>query len=388
VNRRELIRLGLASSSLALAGKTMGQDNAASPHEEAPAVNLMFDGRPLSPTQYAALLSDLAERNDAGADMYGTGGAVKALEDEIAQRTGKEAALFLPTGTMANQLALKVLSGDRSKIFVQDQSHVFRDESDAAQTVHGKRLVPLAPGAGNFTLEELEAAIAHYRRNEVFETGIGAISIENTVRRRFEEIFDIREIARISEYARANGIGMHLDGARLYVASTWSGVSVREYSSHFDTVYISMYKCFNAGAGAVLAGPETLIMQVAHWMKVYGGTMLHNWHNAMVARHFLQSYEDTQGAVKATAEQLFSGIDEIEQLSIERIESGSNVVKLHVEGADVEVFRKTLNETYNVHIRPPIEQGFIPVKVNETLLDAPVATIIDAFKASLAVSMA
>lgn len=377
------MKLGLTASAIPLGVSVLGRAATAASRNSVPAVNLTADGRRLTPVEYAALLQSRLEATGLGYDFYGAGGAVEELESRFAAITGKEAALFLPTGIMANQLALKVLSGDRSKVFVQDQSHVYRDEVDAAQIVHGKRLMPLAPGAGNFTLEDLQAAVDHYRRNEIFETGIGAISIENTVRRRDEEIFDVGEIRRIAGFARENGIGMHLDGARLYLASAWSGISVRDYSTWFDTVFISLYKVFNAGSGAILAGPTSVIDQVEHWMKAYGGTMHRNWHNALVALYYLDGIEDRLAAVRDRAEELFQKLNAIDRLRVERVERGSNMSKLFVDADDVDVFRTKMLETHNVLIQRRNAEGYIPVKVNETLLDVPVASIVEAFEYSL-----
>ena len=293
MNRRNLLQLGGAASMLPFLNVAISNASTVTPAVNRPNVNMTSDGRFISPVEYAELLQKLINENPDMGDRYGSGGAVAKLEDEIIKTTGKEAAVFMPSGTLANQLAIKVLSGDKTKVFVQDQSHVYRDESDAAQLIHDKRLMPLAPNAANFTLEDLQAAIAHYRRNEVFETGIGAISIENTVRRRHEEIFDIDEIRKISEFARRQGIGMHLDGARLFMASTWSGVSIEEYARHFDTVYISLYKYFGAGAGAVLAGTKQTIDTVRKWMKPYGTVMFQNWHNALIALHVFDGFEKT-----------------------------------------------------------------------------------------------
>jgi len=383
MDRREMLRLGLALSSTAVAGSTAAQVGDAGTIARAPEVNLVSDGRRLSAVQYAALLRELAETSAVGADTYGAGGAVQALEEEFAKRTGKEKALFLPTGTMANQLALKLLAGEKSKIFVQDQSHIYRDEEDAAQVVHGKRLMPLAPDAATFTLEELQAAIDHYRRNEIFETGVGAIAIENPVRRRDEEIFDFGEIEKIARFARASGIGMHLDGARLYAASAWSGVSIREYSAHFDTVYVSLYKCFSAGAGAMLAGSESLINSAAHWMKLYGGTMRQNWHNAMIARHFLPEYEDRIPHARNRAEEFFRELDRIEQFSVERRSRGSNATRVSVQGVDPEAFRAILRDTYNVLIPRPRNDGSFLLKVNPSILDVPLQTLVEAFRSGV-----
>ena len=99
------------------------------------------DGVIFRPEEYAALLVDLTRNGQLAADDYSAGGVIEQLERRFAALTGKERALYLPSGTMANQFAIHALSGDKSKVLVQDTSHVFRDEADAAQTVFGKRLI-------------------------------------------------------------------------------------------------------------------------------------------------------------------------------------------------------------------------------------------------------
>ena len=114
-------------------------------------VKFYGDGELFEPREYLEILDQLEIKGLIEKDRYGTGGSVEALEKEMARRTGKEKAIFLPSGTLANQLAISLLSQQRSKVFVQDLSHVYRDEADAAQTVFGKRLVPLGINTSHFT---------------------------------------------------------------------------------------------------------------------------------------------------------------------------------------------------------------------------------------------
>lgn len=375
LSRRNFLQLGAAAPLLPLVvispSSLFGQAHQTGKRQvgDTPKVHFIGDGLMFSPSEYAAILSEITADDPNIGDIYGSGGAVARLEAAFAEITGKEKAVFLPSGTMANQLAIKLLAGDRSKVFVQEQSHVYRDEADAAQTIHGKRLMPLAPDRGNFTLEDLEAAVDFYRQREVFEAGIGAISIENTVRRQYEEIFDLEEIRRIAAFAKKNGIGMHLDGARLYMASAYSGIPVREYASHFDTVYISLYKYFGAGAGAVLCGSEKLISKVPHLIKVYGGNMYQNWYNAAVALRLLEGFEQRFERAKKKAEELFTSLNKLEGIRVDRFNQGSNVFKLFLTDGDASKFRETLANKHSIALRPETSAGFIPLKVNESLLN-------------------
>src|SRR5262249_9474998 len=155
--------------------------------------------------------------NKTGRDFYGEGGVVEELEKKFIDITGKEKAIYMPSGTMANELALHVLSGDNTKVFVQELSHIYRDEADAAKSVFNKRLIPIAKGEYSFTLEELKSAIDYHNNGEVFKSGIGCLSIEVPVRRADNCTISIEEIRRISKFCRENNYKLHLDGARLYM---------------------------------------------------------------------------------------------------------------------------------------------------------------------------
>ena len=146
-------------------------------------------------------------------------------------------------------------------------------------------------GQGTFTREDVERVLARTRSGRV-AADVGAISIESPVRRLRGELFDYGEMARISAFARERGIGMHLDGARLFLASAFTGITPAEYASHFDTVYISLWKCFNAMNGAVLAGPASLIDGLFHVRRMFGGALWSAWPFAAVARHYAEGFLD------------------------------------------------------------------------------------------------
>ena len=117
-----------------------------------PIVQFRSDGLGLSPTAYLRLLAEVAERRGIAADDYSRDGVVAELEMRIAALLGKEAAVFMPTGTLANHLALRLLARTGRRVLVQRESHLFNDEGDCAQQLSGLNLVPLAPGRATFTL--------------------------------------------------------------------------------------------------------------------------------------------------------------------------------------------------------------------------------------------
>lgn len=318
------------------------------------------------------------------ADRYGSAGAVEALEEKFAAITGKESCIYMPSGTMANQLAIAVLSGDKTKVFVQDTSHVYRDEADAAQSVFQKRLMPLAPGRAYFTAAELQQAVEGLQQQEVFSSGIGAVSIENPVRRADGKVFPLEEIKKISAFCKSRNIRLHLDGARIYMASAWHGTGIKEYASYFDTVYISLYKYLGAGAGAVLCGDKTVIEKMPHLIKIHGGSMYSNWCNAAMALHRLEGMETRLQQARKRADVIFAALNQLPGTRVSAIEGGTNIYNVQFgKQVDGGKMHQVLNKEYNIRMPRPDEQNRSFLMVNETLLYREPGFVIDAFTKAL-----
>ena len=354
------------------------------PPPNTPIIKLYGDGETFNPSDY---LKELLKANAAVAieqDCYGVGGAIERLEKAFSEITGKEKAIFMPTGTMANQLAIAVLSGENTKVFVQDTSHVYRDEADAAQSVFGKRLIPLAKGEPFFTAETLQEAIDTLPKEEVFKSGIGAVSIENPVRRADGRTVPLEEIKIISAYCRSNKIKLHLDGARIYMASGWTGVGIKEYATYFDTVYISLYKYLGASGGAILCGDKEVIDKMPHLVKVHGGNMFGNWANASMALHRLEGMEvRLQDAIKR-GNQIFPVLNKLPGVSINSIPGGTNIYNLNLsKEIDGKKMQESLSKEFGIVMPPPNENNHTHVTVNETLLYQNPDYVINAFKRSI-----
>jgi threonine aldolase len=345
-----------------------------------PVIKMFGDGEMYEPGDY---IQQLQQANAAAAivkDRYGAGGAVEALEKKFTAITGKEKAIFMPSGTMANQLAIAVLSGENSKVFVQDTSHYYRDEADAAQTVFQKRLMPLAPGATYFTASQLEQAIESLKNEEVFATGIGAVAIENPVRRTEGKMVPLEEIKKISAYCRSKNIPLHLDGARLYMASAWSGVSIKEYASYFDTVYISLYKYLGASAGAILCGDKAVIDKMPHLIKIHGGSMYGNWTNAAMALHRLEGFESRMQEAVKRAKTIIAALNKLPDIKVNSLPNGTNIYTMTL-GKELSgrLLQQRLNQEYNIRIPAFNERNEASIWVNDTWLYQDADYIINAF---------
>jgi threonine aldolase len=347
-----------------------------------PIVKLFGDGEFYDGLPYLEQLQLANNKQPLKVDRYGGGGAVEELEKKFQAITGKEKAIYMPSGTMANQFAIAMLSGENTKVFVQDTSHVYRDEADAAQSVFNKRLMPLAKNQTYFTADELKKGIENLDSEEVFKSGVGCVSIENPVRRSDGRFVPIDEIKKISEYCRNKNIKLHLDGARIYMASAWTGVSIKEYASYFDTVYISLYKYLGASGGAILCGEKNLIEKMPHMIKIHGGNMFGNWLNAAMASYKLDTIEQNlQEAIKRSKE-IFAALAQV-GIKVSPLEGGTNIYSIKFPaGINNQKFGETLN-SYFIRMPRPDANGDAKISVNETLLYREPKYIVDAFKDSL-----
>lgn len=348
-------------------------------------VHFRSDGVALSPAEYAQLLSRLAEDSGIAADEFTRDGIVAALEERMAEMLGKETAVFMPSGTLANNLALRLLAQRGRRVLVQRESHIYNDSGDCAQQLSGLTLVPLAPERATFTLAEVEAEVARAEGGRV-STPVGVISIESPVRRVRGEVFDFAEIQRIVAFARERRIGLHLDGARLFLASAYTGIAPERYAALFDTVYVSLYKYFNAAGGAVLAGPRQLLENLYDQRRMFGGSLRQAWPYAAVALHYLDGFGDRFQWAAAAADSLFRALSEQGNCEVLRSPAATNVTHLRVSGRDAAALPQRLL-TGGIAIRPALhaapEGAEFELFTNETILRRPVGEIIEVFIAAL-----
>jgi len=332
------------------------------------AIKFTRDGLDLSPLEYSSLLYELSAGNKIEVDNYSRGGDVRRLEKTFAEMTGKEDGMFVPTGTLANHIAIKTLAAERKRVIVQGESHIYNDSGDCVQNLSGINLIPLNHGEVGFTLEDVKKVL-NWSGGSRVKRDIGCIVVESPVRRQMNRMFDLGEIRRISRFARENGIKMHLDGARLFNAPAHSGVDVLEICSLFDTVYISLYKNFNAASGAILLGDKSFIDGLYHERRMFGGGMPQVWPFASVALYYSSSFLTEYRSALNKFNQFVNILGRSGKFRIKTFSDGTNVFILYplMPPALFPDFREKL---YKMNVHLPAEdkvEKFYVMKINTTL---------------------
>lgn len=252
-------------------------------------------------------------------------------------------------------------------MIVQQESHVYNDTGDSSQVLSNLNLIPLAANKATFTTEEVDVVVKKTESGRV-ASKVGVISIESPVRRNQGEVFDYEEIKRIASYAKANDIKMHLDGARIFLATPYTGVTVTEYASLFDTVYVSLYKYFNAASGAILAGPKSLIAPMYHTRRMFGGGLHQAWPYAAVANYYLDGFAERFAKAVVVSEELIKKLSANSRFEIHRIASGTNIFRLTVRGMEAKLLSENLkNKNIVARAGGPTPNDLI-LQVNESLL--------------------
>lgn len=328
---------------------------------------LVGDSAPPDATRMAMRLASLVQDRTDVMDRYQQEGAVGTLEQAFATLLGKEDCAFFASGTLANNVAVRVLCGDDRRALVQHESHLYRDESDAAQRLAGINLLPLASGRAAPTLEEVKQAF-EASESGPFPMKIGAVSLESPVRRAEGEMLPLDTVRAIAKLARAHGARLHLDGARLLLAPP--SIDVAAYAAEFDTVYVSLYKYLDAPFGAVLAGSKEVVAEARDLRHLYGGGLHQAWMPALLSLDALSAFPRQIAQAHARASQLVDALVATGRVRDTSHPHASNIRRLEMPQAFAEAaFERGRRAGVRIG---RWKDGTIPLFVNTTLLRRPV----------------
>jgi threonine aldolase len=205
-----------------------------------------------------------------GDDVLGDDPTINKLQNETAKLLGKQAGLFVPSGTMGNQIAVKSHTNPGDEVILDYECHIFRYEVAASAIMAGVQFNAILGPGGVMSYEQIKNAI---RPSDIHQPPTTLVCLENTNNRAGGTLYPLNEIKKISALCRKNKIKMHLDGARLWNASVASGVSLKVYSKYFDSVMVCLSKGMGCPVGSELVGDKEFIEKARRNRKMLGGGM-------------------------------------------------------------------------------------------------------------------
>ncbi|HZK75826.1 MAG TPA: GntG family PLP-dependent aldolase [Candidatus Kapabacteria bacterium] len=268
---------------------------------------------------------------EVGDDVFSEDPTVHELEAETAAILGKEAALYAPSGCMANQLAIAVHTTTGDEVILEADAHIFNYETTAASYLSRAQLHPVkAADRGLLSAEDIQPAI---REKAYYMPVTRLIAIENTHNRAGGTVYPMERIREIAALAKKHGILMHLDGARLWNACAFSGHPPKEYADHFDTVSVCFSKGLGAPVGSAIAGPKELIALARRFRKIWGGGMRQAGIIAAGALYALRNNRERLAEDHSKARrfaEIISDASKHIKIDLNRVET--NIVLLKIEG--------------------------------------------------------
>jgi len=268
---------------------------------------------------------------EVGDDVFGEDPTVNLLQQTVARRLGKEAALYVPSGTMGNQVSIKVHTQPGDEIIAEEGAHIFNYETGGAAFLSSVQVHTIAGVRGAFTAEDVKKVI---RPRLYYMPRTRLLCLENTHNRAGGTIYPLELIRETCDLARAEGIMMHLDGARLWNACVATGIQPIEYASYFDSVSVCLSKGLGAPVGSVIVGSEQFIEQARHYRKIFGGGMRQAGVLAAAGLYALEHNIDRLKDDHAKARAFAERVAEVKGFSIDPLTLQTNIIIINVQETD------------------------------------------------------
>lgn len=266
---------------------------------------------------------------EVGDDVLGDDPTVIRLQERIAEIMGKPAAVFVPSGSMANQAAIRAHTEPGDEVIAHRDSHIIHYETGAPAALSGVMIRPLDGPAGLFDAADVDEAV---RPNNAHSPWSKLLVVENTHNRGGGAVWTMDRVQRVAERARAHNLKLHLDGARVWNACIATGHAPADYARHFDTVSCCFSKGLGAPVGSAVCGSKETITRVHRFRKMFGGAMRQAGIIAAAALHALEHHRERMADDHANARRLAEGIGGIRGLSIP-LPVETNMVFFDVEPA-------------------------------------------------------
>jgi threonine aldolase len=263
-------------------------------------------------------MKDAMMRAEVGDEQNGDDPTINALCDRMAALTGKQAALFLPTGTMCNQISILVHCRPGDEILAHESSHIIANEGGGPGALAGAVVLGLRGARGMFDSATMLAALRERRRNSPPQT---LVAVEQTANAGGGSVWPLELLTEVLTAAHEHGMQTHMDGARLMNAAVAAGVPAAEFAAHCDSVWLDFTKGLGTPLGAVLCGSRDFVDQAWRWKQRLGGSMRQAGICAAACLYALDHNVDRLADDHANARTLARGLSQIPGLAVEAPET-------------------------------------------------------------------
>ena len=273
-------------------------------------------------------------------DRYGQGELISSFETDVAQLLGKEAAVFMPSGTMCQQIALRIWTDQRKlpRVAFHPTCHLEIHEEQAYRKLHNLESVLVGQAHRMLTLEDLQH----------IPSPLGALLLELPQREIGGQLPTWDELNAIIDWAREKGVATHLDGARLWECKPFYKREYAEIAGLFDSVYVSFYKVLGGIAGSILAGPASFIAEARVWQRRHGGNLIHLYPFVLAAKKGLHERLDKMTVYHTKAKEIAAVLSSFSHIEVLPSPPQTNMMHVYIQGdheklvdASLEIARKT-----------------------------------------------
>ncbi len=293
-------------------------------------------------------MREAMNKASVGDDVFGDDPTINNLEERVAEILGKEAAVYMPSGTMTNQVAIRTHTEPGDEILLEETAHVYFNEAGATAALSGVICRLISGDRGVFGAEEVEASIRpvnnHYPRTKL-------VCLENTTNRGGGRVWPLEKLAEVKKTANENDLKIHLDGARIWNAATSLKINESEIAKHFDSVSVCFSKGLGAPVGSALAGNTDFIMEARRFRKQFGGGMRQAGIIAAAALFALENNRERLTVDHDNAKLFANGLAEIDGIEINPDDVETNIINFRVKGMTIFELIKKLNRQ-GTHVLP------------------------------------
>lgn len=276
---------------------------------------------------------------EVGDDVFAEDPTVIRLQEAVAGLLGKDAALFVPSGTMGNQLGIKLHTRPGDEVIVERKSHIFNYETGGPAVLSGVQLHVVDGERGVLSGARVEAAI---RPGLYWDTPTRLVCLENTLNKAGGTVYPLEAIHDVARVVRSHDLRFHLDGARLWNATAATGIPEKVYAAPFDTVNVCFSKGLGAPVGSMLAGSAELIEAGRHVRKLFGGGMRQVGLLAAACLYALEHHRPHLADDHAKARRLAEGLAEMPAFDVDLSSVETNIVLFDVVGGSAAPVLETL----------------------------------------------